>query len=486
MFTALPFPATDAALPETVARAIQELNGPLCDTANVQYSLATLQDRSRYPACPTCGITFGLFRRKHNCVNCGQVVCSDCLNNKWYLPKYGIKTPVSCCTMCNRNLQLSIKSKPELERCTIRELRAYLTVYGLYDPNKMIEKSDLVAAVYNNSPMPNANECHYRLSLPRPSDSAKSSQRRQEEQSGNSRRDDGSSGSGFGNWDRMFASIGNDIGHGLESLGQNIERGASAVSDALGSEQPSHHGYGYPGTPSANGPQTYSHSYTRSQQYPHVNPSFFAHPPQPPQPPQPPRSTQSSSNLNGAWRQGASTNTGPGVRASDPATSGRSSTPNANRASDPATSTHNSTPSAFCASAPAKSAIPELKDLVRDNTDVGTLSVKILKQLLAINHVDYSNIVEKQELVQRVQRLVDNHRLEMKSEEDAAARDSSDQYSEENTCKICLDAMSNCVFLNCGHMSTCLDCGNRILNSGRRECPICREYIAKVVHVFRA
>ncbi|KAJ2657080.1 hypothetical protein IW148_005340 [Coemansia sp. RSA 1199] len=465
MFTALPFPATDAALPEIVARAIQELNGPLCDTANSQYGLATPQDRSRYSACPTCGITFGLFRRKHNCVNCGQVVCSDCLNNKWYLPKYGIKTPVSCCTMCNRNLQLSIKSKPELERCTIRELRAYLTVYGLYDPNKMIEKSDLVAAVYNNSPMPNANECHYRLSLPRPSDSAKSSQRRQEEQSGNSRRD-GSSGSGFGNWDRMFASIGNDIGHGLESLGQNIERGASAMSDALGSEQPSHHGYGYPGTPSANGPQTYSHSYTRSQQYPHINPSFFAHPPQPPQPP---RSTQSSSNLNGAWRQGASTNTGPGVRASDPATS-----------------THNSTPSAYCASAPAKSAIPELKDLVRDNTDVGTLSVKILKQLLAINHVDYSNIVEKQELVQRVQRLVDNHRLEMKSEEDAAARDSSDQYSEENTCKVCLDAMSNCVFLNCGHMSTCLDCGNRILNSGRRECPICREYIAKVVHVFRA
>ncbi|KAJ2725445.1 RING finger protein 34 [Coemansia sp. D1744] len=307
MFTALPFPATDAALPETVARAIQELNGPLCDTANVQYDLATPADRSRYSACPTCGITFGLFRRKHNCVNCGQVVCSDCLSNKWYLPKYGIKTPVSCCTMCNRNLQLSIKNKPELERCTIRELRAYLTVYGLYDPNKMIEKSDLVAAVYNNSPMPNVNECHYRLSLPRPR-----------------------------------------------------------------------------------------------------------------------------------------------------------------------------------ASAPAKSTIPELKDIVQNNADVGTLSVKVLKQLLAINHVDYSNIVEKQELVQRVQRLVDNHRLEMKSEEVAAARDSSDQYSEENTCKICLDAMSNCVFLNCGHMSTCLDCGNRILNSGRRECPICREYIAKVVHVFRA
>ncbi|KAJ2416009.1 hypothetical protein GGF47_005467, partial [Coemansia sp. RSA 2524] len=172
--------------------------------------------------------------------------------------------------MCNRNLQLSIKNKPELERCTIRELRAYLTVYGLYDPNKMIEKSDLVAAVYNNSPMPNVNECHYRLSLPRPSGSAMSSQRRQEQQqSSNSRHDDGSSGSGFGNWDRMFASIGNDIGHGLESLGQNIERGANVVSDALGSEQPSHHGYGFPGTSSASGPQTYSHSYTRSQQYPH-------------------------------------------------------------------------------------------------------------------------------------------------------------------------------------------------------------------------
>ncbi|KAJ2351583.1 hypothetical protein IWW50_004637 [Coemansia erecta] len=479
MFTALPFPATDEVLPETVARELQKLDGPLYDTANVRYKLATPQERGRYSACPTCGITFGLFRRKHNCVNCGQVVCSDCLDCKWYLPKYGIKTPVSCCTMCNRNLHLSIKSKPELERCTIRELRAYLTVYGLYDPNKMIEKSDLVAAVYNNSPMPNANERNYRLSLPRPSDSAKSAQRQsQRQQNSSSRPNDGGSGSGSGSWDRMFASIGGDIGRGLESLSQNIERGANAVSEALGPDHPPNYAYSSVGTPPTGGPQTYSHSYSRPQQYPHMESGFFAQP-QAPRPSSRPRSSQSNTNFNSARNQGATGNAASGARASDSATAGRNANPHAAHASA-------SAGAGGASEAPAKSSFPDLKDLARDNTDLSTLSIKTLKMLLVTNHVDYSNIVEKQELVLRVQRLVDNFRLEMKTEAAAAAGDSSEQFSEENTCKICLDAVTNCVFLNCGHMCTCLDCGNRILNSGRRECPICREYIAKVVHVFRA
>ncbi|KAJ1833172.1 hypothetical protein LPJ63_002951, partial [Coemansia sp. RSA 2711] len=434
-------------IPEVVARAIQELDGPLRDRNNELYELAVPRERSRYSACPTCGITFSLFRRKSNCTNCGQVVCGDCLS-KWFLPKYGLKTPAACCTMCSRNLHLSIKGKVELGRCSVRELRAYLTMYGLYDPNKMIEKSDLVAAVYNNSPMPNANECHYRNSLPRPSEAAKSSRRQQCE---HRRPSEGSSSTG--SWDRMFASIGNDIGRGLENLGQHIERGANAVNEALDPASPY-----YGATPAYE-----SHTYSdRSQQHTRMRADLFpqqthrSHTPPPPRP----RSEQSNARPQDARRSDANVSINAAYVAGRPA---------------------NSADTGRGAAGAAKAL--ELKDLVHGNTDVATLSVKALKLLLLTNHVDCSNILEKQELVQRVRRLVDNARREMKSEE--AAEDGGEPVSDDNTCKICWDATTNCVFLNCGHMCTCLECGNKILKAGR-ECPICREYIAKVVHVFRA
>ncbi|KAJ2842659.1 hypothetical protein GGI22_007475 [Coemansia erecta] len=114
--------------------------------------------------------------------------------------------------------------------------------------------------------------------------------------------------------------------------------------------------------------------------------------------------------------------------------------------------------------------------------------------ILKKHHVDYSSIVEKNELVERVERLVRNTKLEMEREAAAAAasedsREKSSEVgggtSEDDVCKICWDASINCVFLNCGHMCTCIECGNKIVESDRRECPICRGHIAKVVHVFR-
>ena len=48
-------------------------------------------------------------------------------------------------------------------------------------------------------------------------------------------------------------------------------------------------------------------------------------------------------------------------------------------------------------------------------------------------------------------------------------------------CKICMDAVVNCVLLDCGHMLTCTTCGKQLA-----ECPICRQYIVRVVHVFKS
>ncbi|KAJ2098175.1 hypothetical protein IW146_010029, partial [Coemansia sp. RSA 922] len=155
--------------------------------------------------------------------------------------------------------------------------------------------------------------------------------------------------------------------------------------------------------------------------------------------------------------------------------------------------TNRPAPAPVSASA-ANGDVPNLKDLVLTNADVGGLSIKTLKGLLAKYHVDYSNIVEKQELVQRVERLVINTKLEMGHEAAASSHrdtragdgDGSTHDADDNLCRICWDAATNSVFLNCGHMCTCLECGEKIVQSDRRECPICREYITRIVHVFRA
>lgn len=52
---------------------------------------------------------------------------------------------------------------------------------------------------------------------------------------------------------------------------------------------------------------------------------------------------------------------------------------------------------------------------------------------------------------------------------------------DDNLCRICMDATIDCVLLECGHMVTCTKCGKRM-----NECPICRQYVVRAVHVFKS
>ncbi|KAF7723784.1 hypothetical protein EC973_001697 [Apophysomyces ossiformis] len=110
-------------------------------------------------------------------------------------------------------------------------------------------------------------------------------------------------------------------------------------------------------------------------------------------------------------------------------------------------------------SSPSNTAsVLSLDDIVRNNIDPSSLSVRILKDILRTNFVEQSHVLEKSELVGRVQRLVDERRT--KSE-----------VKEESMCILCCDAQQNCVFLDCGHMVACMDCGkqNDLFLVGRNE-----------------
>ncbi|XP_033115801.1 E3 ubiquitin-protein ligase RNF34-like [Anneissia japonica] len=108
---------------------------------------------------------------------------------------------------------------------------------------------------------------------------------------------------------------------------------------------------------------------------------------------------------------------------------------------------------------------------------IDELSVRALKEILATNFVDYRGCVEKKELVERVKRLY----ISKQKPNDAEGKEDPSEETDENLCKICMDATIDCVLLECGHMVTCTKCGKVLA-----ECPICRVFITRVVHTFKS
>ncbi|KAM6985371.1 E3 ubiquitin-protein ligase RNF34 isoform 2-T2 [Aplochiton taeniatus] len=126
-----------------------------------------------------------------------------------------------------------------------------------------------------------------------------------------------------------------------------------------------------------------------------------------------------------------------------------------------------------------------LSDL--DNEEaIENLSVRQLKEILARNFVNYSGCCEKWELIERVHRLYKENELNRKSLENVSNSITADGSraqlaADDNLCRICMDAVIDCVLLECGHMVTCTKCGKRM-----SECPICRQYVVRAVHVFKS
>uniref|UniRef100_A0A3Q2DR30 RING-type E3 ubiquitin transferase n=1 Tax=Cyprinodon variegatus TaxID=28743 RepID=A0A3Q2DR30_CYPVA len=119
--------------------------------------------------------------------------------------------------------------------------------------------------------------------------------------------------------------------------------------------------------------------------------------------------------------------------------------------------------------------------------DIKGLSVRQLKEILARNFVNYSGCCEKWELVERVNRLYREKEKNTKS----STLDNMNRllfYGEkcplklqdDNLCRICMDAVIDCVLLECGHLVTCTNCGKRM-----NHCPICRQFVVRAVHVFK-
>lgn len=111
---------------------------------------------------------------------------------------------------------------------------------------------------------------------------------------------------------------------------------------------------------------------------------------------------------------------------------------------------------------------------IKSRDQIELLTTRELKQILFDNFINYKGCVEKIELQTRVHNLYnDKEKAKQDSEKDAT--------EESDICKICWDETIDCVLLDCGHMATCTSCGKRL-----NECPICRQFIVRCVHVFKS
>ena len=139
-----------------------------------------------------------------------------------------------------------------------------------------------------------------------------------------------------------------------------------------------------------------------------------------------------------------------------------------------------------------------LSDL-KSEEDAENLNAKQIKEILASNFVEYKGCCEKRELIDKVKRLFrsyqENKRLQKELEESDSANaknkkeesstasggGASKRIDETDLCKICMESLIDCVLLDCGHMCSCIKCGKQL-----GECPICRQYVVKVIRVFKS
>lgn len=106
----------------------------------------------------------------------------------------------------------------------------------------------------------------------------------------------------------------------------------------------------------------------------------------------------------------------------------------------------------------------------QSESQLGRMSVKQLKEMLALNRVDYRGCVERVELEARARRLLADRQ-----------RHGGADLPIEDSCKICMAAPLECVLLECGHIAACTNCAKQLA-----ECPICRQYVVRAVRCFRS
>uniref|UniRef100_A0A8C4ZA96 Ring finger protein 34b n=1 Tax=Gadus morhua TaxID=8049 RepID=A0A8C4ZA96_GADMO len=375
--------------------------------------------------CKACGLAFSVFRRKHICCDCKKSFCAPCSV---------LQENLRCCSTCHL-LRSTAFQRPRLMRLRVKELRQYLLLRNI-PTDTCREKQDLVDLVL----------CHQGAGdTPGPLEEEEEEEEDEEEEE---------------EAEELVA-----LEEEEEEEARELEEELEAVLEEVLEEGEEEEG-------EEEEPGEVDMDSVRS-----LPPSVHASPP-----------------LSAV----------PSVSGSPGRLSPSSSYVTASQG-------HGSTPTVSLLNLEETEHIMEVSPATQRRiraslSDLDTeeaiemLTVRQLKEILARNFVNYSGCCEKWELLERVHRLYRENLQNRKSMENVSNPITavvayppsicnsgvgdgvrSPLASDENLCRICMDAVIDCVLLECGHMVTCTKCGKRM-----SECPICRQYVVRAVHVFKS
>ncbi|CAO3639989.1 unnamed protein product [Cunninghamella echinulata] len=343
----------------------------------------------------------------------------------------------------------------KLAALSLKILKHYIKYYNL-PSNHAIEKSDLVTIIFNTRPLTNQNEIHYRSLRDKEYKDKIQALERQEQQEQNDGGDfiDNALNSVFNKFTDLFTAD--------DENNNNTHHTSSSTSTSQQQYQQRYQSQNMYRPPPSHSQSSYQHSYNNN-----INNNYNNNNSSSARPGNPPRNQRPSPSQQRPPPSSSSTSSFPS------SSSPSSSSSQRQQQQQQRATTENKPPSTTSTNTLT------LNDILKASPpiDLSHLSVRTLKEILKQNHVELNFALEKKELVNRVQQLVDD---QMKTN-----KENQSDIHEEILCRICFDAQQNCVFLNCQHMMACHDCGMKLVET-KNECPICREPILQVIRIFRS
>ncbi|KIY47378.1 hypothetical protein FISHEDRAFT_74678 [Fistulina hepatica ATCC 64428] len=437
-------------------------------------------------ACRKCNKEFNIiFTRAHRCNHCGYSYCSSCSDFQALIRRNGAGAgydPVNVCAFCIEYLNITAGGRRKLKTLPLAQLKRYVAAYNIQ--HNAVEKDDLIDAIINargpNGCLPVMNEMFYRkYSVPtrgegiRPRSLFSRDSGPPPSLPPRPRTQDG--------FTRQFARP--DL-HQNQS-GFNAASRPRPWSPAQSTQQ-----HTFPTTSQPSPPPLRPHTRPASQPAGGTQTSA-ARPPPPP-----PHTTRPS--------------------------------PAPSTTTLPTPPSYNVTPDAPGARTVSTAVpLPSLDELLNmTHIGIAALSVGTLKTILFNNHVNARLMLEKEELVIRVQQLLEDERRDrarmraIQEEEECEMREMREriererlrkeqgaEFPEEDVpvkaappalaprtsqergglCVICQDEEANIAVVDCGHLSMCRACSELIMASSR-ECPLCRTRIiteARLLRIFK-
>ncbi|CAF1232952.1 unnamed protein product [Adineta steineri] len=351
--------------------------------------------------CEHCHSTYTFIKKKKNCAVCHQSYCANCAPRERYQNQ-----PIRICLTCQLISNTST-TNDQLLALKVKHLKSYLKAKDISNDN-CTEKQELVNLIINNRNLPFTHV----FTQPTQTNQQQSQTTVQPPPQPQTPKSDNNS-KPFANLQSTVSSFANQMNSFATNIQDYVTNTVSGVINQTLPDQP-------------------QQSTTTTNNNNSNNGASFSF----------------SSAPDGSFNHSSSS--------SGNTTHTRTATANSSTTTNPQQQQQRPPPpAATTSSSSTAKQKPRQKSLSEINEEnIEDLNIRELKEILAANFVDFKGCVEKGELIEKVRRLYrDRLNAQLK------ARELDDSVAGDNElCKICMDAIADCVFLDCGHMVTCVKC----------------------------